>query len=50
MIQWLELCTSTAGGIGSVSGQGTKIPQSRSTVKNKQTKQKKGSYNNLKSI
>ena len=27
MVQWLEVCTSTAGGIDSLSGQGTKIPQ-----------------------
>ena len=27
MVQWLELCTSTAGGTGSIPGWGTKIPQ-----------------------
>ena len=26
-VQWLGLCTSTAGGLGWISGQGTKIPQ-----------------------
>ena len=26
MVQWLRLCTYTARGIGSISGQGTKIP------------------------
>ena len=26
VVQWLRLCTSTAGGTGSVLGQGTKIP------------------------
>ena len=26
-VQWLSLCASTAGGRGSLSGQGTKIPQ-----------------------
>ena len=25
-VQWLRLCTSIAGGMGSVPGQGTKIP------------------------
>ena len=24
-VQWLKLCASTAGGLGSISGQGTKI-------------------------
>ena len=27
MVQWLGLCTSTAGGMGLIPGQGTKIPQ-----------------------
>ena len=26
-VQWLELCTFTAEGIGSISDRGTKIPQ-----------------------
>ena len=26
MVQWLRLCTSTAGGVGSNPGRGTKIP------------------------
>ena len=25
-VQWLRLCTSTAGGMGLIPGQGTKIP------------------------
>ena len=25
-VQWLRLCPSTAGGLGSIPGQGTKIP------------------------
>ena len=25
-VQWLKLCISTAGGTGSIPGQGTKIP------------------------
>ena len=28
VFQWLRLCTSTAGGMGSIPGQGTKIPHS----------------------
>ena len=27
VVQWLRLCTSTAGGMGSIPGWGTKIPQ-----------------------
>ena len=26
MVQWLRLCASNAGGMGSIPGQGTKIP------------------------
>ena len=26
-VQWIELCASSAGGIGSIPGQGTKILQ-----------------------
>ena len=25
-VQWLRLCASTAGGMGSIPGRGTKIP------------------------
>ena len=25
-VQWLRLCASNAGGMGSITGQGTKIP------------------------
>ena len=35
MVQWLRRCTSTAGGAGSISGQGTKILHAM------QTRQKK---------
>ena len=28
VVQWLELCTSTAGGTGLIPGWGTKIPHS----------------------
>ena len=27
MVQWLGLCVSTAGGLGSIPGRGTKTPQ-----------------------
>ena len=27
-VQWLRLCISNAGGMGSIPGQGTKIPNS----------------------
>ena len=30
MVKWLRLCASTAGGVGSIPGQGTKIPQAMS--------------------
>ena len=26
MVQWVRLCTSTAGGLGSLPGLGTKVP------------------------
>ena len=32
-MQWLRLCISTAGGKGSVPGQGTKIPHATSAAK-----------------
>ena len=38
MVQWLKLCTSTAGGMGSIPGQGTKIPH---TVRCGQKKKKR---------
>ena len=37
MVQWLQLHTSTAGGMGLIPGRETKIPN----AKNKQNKQKK---------
>ena len=36
--QWLRLCTSTAGGLGSVPGQGTEIPQANGIAKNTDTR------------
>ena len=39
MVQWLGLCTFTAEGMGSISGQGTKTPQA--TWPKQQQKQKK---------
>ena len=40
MVQWLRLCTSNAGGTGSIPGQGTRIPHG-SAKKQKQNKNKK---------
>ena len=39
-VQWLRLRASTAGGVGTIPGQGTKIPHAAKTNKqtNKQTK------------
>ena len=39
MVQWLGLCTFTAEGMGSISGQGAKTPQA--TRPKQQQKQKK---------
>ena len=39
VLSWLRLCTSTAGGTGSVLGQGTKIPNA--TRHNNRKKKKK---------
>ena len=44
-VQWLGLCASTAGGMGSIPGQGTKIPHAvwhgqKQNQDQKQTKQK----------
>ena len=39
MVQWLRLCTSTAGGMGSIPGQGTKTPHA---VQKDQKKKKAG--------
>ena len=33
MVQWLRLCTFSAGGKGSIPGQGTKIPHATCGVK-----------------
>ena len=38
-VQWLGLCTSTAGGMGSIPGQGTKIPHA--TLCSQRKKKKK---------
>ena len=37
--QWLALCTFSAEGLGSISGQGTKIPQDAHYSKKKKKKQ-----------
>ena len=41
VVQWLRLCASTAGGLGLIPGQGTKIPHAtwhNQKKKNKKTK------------
>ena len=40
MVQWLGLCTVNAEGLGSIPGQGTKIPASCVAWPNKQTNKK----------
>ena len=38
-VQWLRLCASTSGGVGSIPGLGAKLPQdSQQGQTNKQTK------------
>ena len=50
VVQWLRLCASTAGGKGSIPGQGTKIPhavlcsQKKRKKKRKKWKKKKLPY------
>ena len=38
MVQWLELCTLTAKGPGSIPGLGTKIPQAAGSGQKKKKK------------
>ena len=44
-VQWLRLCASTAGGMGSIPGvipgRGTKTPKPHSVAKKKKQKEKK---------
>lgn len=40
MVQWLILCIPSAGGMGSISGQRTKIPYAEGTAKKKKKKVK----------
>ena len=40
-IQWLRPCASTAGGMGSIADQGTKIPHASGHAQNKQTNKQK---------
>ena len=46
-VQWLGLCTSNAGGDGSISGQGTKIPHAKrhGQKQKEKTNDKKGKKN-----
>ena len=39
VVQWLRICASTAGGMGSIPGWGTKIPHAAQSSQ-KQTKKK----------
>ena len=50
MVQWLGLCTSTTGDMGSIPGQGNKIPQATwDTRKNTHKKKvKKKTYKKIK--
>ena len=41
-VQWLGLCASTAGGLGSIPGWGTKILQAHGVTKKIKKKKKKG--------
>ena len=43
MIQWLRLCTSTAGGAGSIPGWGVKIPLAAQWEKKTMDKTNRGS-------
>ena len=36
MVQWLRLCISSAGGVGLIPGQGTKIPDAKWPKKKKE--------------
>ena len=47
MVQWLRFCTLTAKGLGSIPGQGTKIPQAVWPKTRK--KKKKDTINRVKS-
>ena len=38
VVRWLRLCTSTAGGKGSLLGQGTEIPHAVGEAKKKKSK------------
>ena len=40
-VQWLRLCTSTAGGAGWIHGQGTKIPHAAQPKKKNGKEEKK---------
>ena len=46
VVQWLRLQASTAEGMGSVPGQGTRIQHASQTKTNKQTNKPKQHQNN----
>ena len=41
MTQWLRLCSFTAESVGSIPGQGTKIPQTANAAKKKEREKEK---------
>ena len=44
VVQWLGLYTSTAEGVGSIPGWGTKIPRAVGSQKKKKKKERKKAY------
>ena len=50
MVQWLRFHASIAGGMGSIPGQGTKIPHAtwHSQLKKKKMMKGKGAHNRFK--
>ena len=44
VVQWLGPCASTAGGMGSIPGQGTKIPQAAWCGQRKKKRRKEISF------
>ena len=44
VVQWLGLCASTAGDMGSIPGRGTKIPQAMWHGQDVKNKKMRGDY------
>ena len=49
-VQWLRLCISTAGGMGSIPGGGTKIPHAAWRDQNQNPKPKQKAFRSRKSL